>query len=579
MDIQFIEEEKLVSKEEGESTERLRLGEILIKYDMLDGSQIPKILEKQKELGLRFGEAILAMALLTEDQINWALAYHLDIPYVDLTPDMVDMPLVQSFPIKLLKQNMFVPLVRYDKEITVVMADPTLTQAVADIRSITGCEVKVSVALRERIAAILDKLAVKDETLDLDIITTNEFVPQKGISSSKRKDITEDTSGLAFIHFHLMHAVNHHANEIHIEPLEDKMRIRYRIYGSLREVKSESSSVHYTVVNRLKIMTDLPVSEVMPQTTHLKIKIGDKNLTVAVSMVPGLWGESIVMRILQHLDPAALDKIDLSPDDLTDVQKYLDSMSGFIVVSGPVAEARQRLLYTLLNHAKSTNRRIITIENPVRQHLDFATQIDLTEHRKFNASDVLRMIETQSPDIIMIGRLDREGGDLLPLLLENSLNGRLVIVGLPYGDVYHAFEYLTQHVPSLVPLAAKLQFILAQNVFPRLSDNKEAYQPPQHMLDAANLSVTGDIKFYRPIAGKELKTSGYSGETEIYDLLCMTPQFKDLLFSKTTMQSQGDQHKIREFFANRGKPSLREQALQRVLRGELFIDDVLARTI
>ncbi len=571
MAIEFIYDENDAKSNEEEAVERLRLGEFLMKYDLLDQSKVPEILKRQKEAGLRFGETILEMGLLTEDQINWALADHLGIPYVDLTMEMVDLDIVKMFPIEMLKHYSFIPFVKFEDEITIAITDPTDTQAISDIKTITGCEVKVSVALRSRIRDILDQIASSSlDTVDFDQMAAKTG-PEPDEKAETGNEAPKEAPGLAFIHFHLSEALRRRATEVHIEPTKYELRIRYRIFGVLHDVKSEPMSIHYAVVNRAKMMANLTVSETRPQTSYLKSKIEKQDLTVSVSSVPGIWGESIVLRILQPITPGELAQLNLPSRSLNTIQRSLAFLSGLVIVTGSAREARHRLFYTLLNAVRSADKRVISIENPVRRKFDFATQINLVDYPNFSAVDVLEMIHTQSPDVIGIEQLDAEGGKLVSLLNESALNSRLVIGGLPYTSIYDAFEYLIQNLPSTFPLAANLRVIISQSVFPKLCDEtKEAYEPPQWFLEEAGLGVD-EATFYRPPQRNARKSASYCGELEIFELLPMTTRLKDILFSKS------DKPRIREFIESACRPSIREKALKKVLSGELFLEDVLIR--
>ncbi|MCP4695033.1 MAG: Flp pilus assembly complex ATPase component [Desulfobacterales bacterium] len=571
MDIEFLYDDDDKKSDEEEAVERLRLGEFLMKYNLIDQSMVPEILEKQKEAGLRFGETILEMGLLTEDQINWALADHLGIPYVDLTMEMVDLDIVKMFPIEMLKHYSFIPFVKFEDEITIAITDPTNTRAISDIKTITGCKVKVAVALRAKIREILDQIASSGlDTVDFDQIAS-EARPEPDEKVEKGKEKPKEAPGLAFIHFHLLEALRRRATEVHIEPTKYELRIRYRIYGVLHDVKSEPMSIHYAVVNRIKMMANLSVSEIRPQTAYLKSKIGGQDLTVSVSSVPGIWGESVVLRILQPIAPKELGQLNLPPRALNTIQRSLAFLSGLVIVTGSAREARHRLFYTLLNAVRAADKRVISIENPVRRKFDFATQINLVDCPSFSALDVLEMIHTQSPDVIGIEQLDAEGGALASLLNESSLNSRLIIGGLPYSNIYDAFEYLIQNLPSTFPLAANLRVIVSQSVFPKLCDEtKEAYAPPQWFLEEAGLGVD-EATFYRPAVSKDRKTSPYCGELELFELLPMSTRLKDILFSKS------DKPRVREFIESACRPGVREKALKKVLDGELFLEDVLIR--
>ncbi|OQY26798.1 MAG: hypothetical protein B6244_12485 [Candidatus Cloacimonetes bacterium 4572_55] len=581
IDIQFLEDENIEKIEDEGISEKLRLGDILIKYDLIDDTEVPNILEKQTETGLRFGETILQMGLLTEDQINWALAYHLDIPYVDLKFDMVDVNLARSFPIKMLKQHIIVPVAHFENEITVAMSDPTNHQAIKDIKSVTDRDVKVSIALRQKVLNVLDQVEfLKSDARDVDSISSDEFESHKA-KPSQRQDFAEGTSGLAFIHFHLMQALNYEATEIHLEPFQDELRIRYRINRTLRYAKSEPKSIYFAVINRIKGLVGIPVSEAVPRMGYMKNKIGEEELTVQVSFLPGIWGESVVLRILHPVVPQMLEYLNFSSDDLDYIRRQLDSLSGLVVATGPLAESRRQLLYTLVSHVQSRDKRIIMIENPVREKFDFATQIDLMDNPHISAYEILKMIDTQSPDVIVVDRLDGEDGTLLPLLVDCAVNNRLILVGLPYFDPYHALQYLIQNLPFTMPIAANLRFIISQSVFPRLCDEtKETYQPSARLLAEADLKDAKDANFYRPASEKGLRSSGYCGEVEIFELLRLSNELKDILFSKVPFFNRtSNQRKFREVIESREKRGVFEQAIERVLEGELFLEDVLARVV
>lgn len=573
MDFQIVDNVDFQSDNSRGSEERLRLGEILIKYELIDETDVPKILENQRETGLRFGEAVLKMGLLTEDQVNWALAYHLNIPYVELNMDMIDLQLVKSFPVKMLKQYDLIPIVQYDNEISVAMADPTNTQAISDIQSITDRDVKVSVALRKSIHDLLDEISSSgSEAVELGIITTEEYEPSSAANSVKPRESMMDTSGLAFIHFHLIQALNRQAKEIHIEPEEKELRIRYRIFGVLQDVRREAKSIHYAVTNRLKIMGSLPVSQVMPHKCLLKFKIGDQNINVQASIVPGVWGEVIVLQILQPIVPASINEYEFDTDELTFIQKQLLYLSGLGIVTGPVREARTQLLYSLLESVKSTHKRIISIENPIRKKLNFATQIDLVEAEGFTAKDVMQIIDAQAPDVISLNQMDMDSGELISPAIQNALSGRFIFGGLEYNNPFDALEYLMQHAPSPVPLAAKLRFILTQNVFPKLCPScKEAYEPSKVILDELKIQKTDAVKFYKPVGCKQCKHSGYESEIQLFELFSANDEIKELLFSRA------DKSAIRECAAKTARVSLRDKAIQKVLTGELSVEDVLIR--
>lgn len=550
-------------EESDEHLEPLRLGEILLTYNLITQAQLDDALAYSERHHTRLGKAFIEMGFLTQDQINWALANHLKIPYVELTPEMIDQNLVQNIPEKVLRQYLLIPLVQLDNELTVALADPTNTQAIADLTHITGYKIKVALASEAAIQKCLDAVFCPESVSD---------------SCAKTQPCSEEFSSLAFLNRHLLQACSQGAEEIHFDPAADSLRIRYRIKGILVEQERVSRTLHYPILSRLKLLGNLRIEENLFQRSSFTTRIFDTLSSIHLSILPTSQGETMVLKLCFPERSISHSPSSMESSLLMSIRLLLQKESGLLLVTGPGITENVTTLYTFLAEVpRFQSKKVITIEKTQLFRYPEVHQICLDRFPGLTYATAVEHALAQHPDLLLVDQFA-----LLPKaeasLLHAALSGTLVLGATEFYDTFQALEFLRQHLQAPSLLSATLLGILARSTLRQLCPHckqKETNPEPfreEGLSEGETGNSTAQKEWYREGGCAACQYTGFSDSKTLYEWLEMRDSLRQGLLKNVTPEE------LHALIRSTIRTTLYTQAWQLAMEGEVSFTEVRRKT-
>jgi type IV pilus assembly protein PilB len=509
---------------------RKLLGEILIDEGLISEEQLKAGLEKQKrEQGIKIGEALVVLGVVTEEDVAKAIWQQRQIPYVDLDSYALDPNVIELVPEKVARAYTALPLFKIGNALTVAMADPLNLIAVDDLRSKTGCEIEPVISTEGKITRCLDHYYRMDESISQLI--------QDVASVEDGKEAAADISEAPMIklaNLIIQQAVRDGASDVHIEPGEKEVSVRYRIDGVLQEIKKLPKSIHEAIASRFKVWGEIDIAKKRTaQDGRFYLDSEGKQIEVRLSTFPTIYGENLVMRIL---DPTAtildLKTLGLPPAIFDSYMKLLKLPEGMVLVTGPTGSGKTTTLYASLGTISDPSLNIITIEDPVEYRLKQIRQTQVNPLAGVTFASGLRAILRQDPDVIMVGEIrDLETAQMAA---RAALTGHLVFSTLHTNDAPGAVTRLVDIGVEPFLISSGVSGVLAQRLARTICTScKEAYVPPTEILEQFGIAKQAKgRKFYRGRGCQACRFSGYRGRIGIYELLLISDTLRDLINEK-----------------------------------------------
>lgn len=563
----------------------LKLGEILIKEGILTQEQLSKAIEAQKKESGRIGEILIKMGLVTEQDIVSALGKQLNIPYVssgsDLLKPATDKQLDVLIPKDFALKNLVIPLSKNLNSLTVAVFDPLDVILLDNIRKITDSEINVIVATKSDIEKAIEnfygkrdllKQAVK-ESYDINESLVEEITPsEEELSIDKLIARAEEAPVVKLVDLILKQAIDERASDIHVEPFKDRISLRYRIDGVLHEIPPPAKHLHLPLVSRIKIISKLDIAEKrLPQDGSFAVRLKDRNIDFRVSTIPTIYGEKVVLRILDksrvQLD---LSTLGFSKKELDDIRKGIHSPYGLVFLTGPTGSGKTTTLYSALNEIKTPRKNIITIEDPVEFHLEGINQVQVKPEIGLTFASALRSFLRQDPDIMMVGEVrDLETAQIC---VRSALTGHLVLSTLHTNDASSAIARLIDIGIEPYLLMPSLILLVAQRLIRRLClECKEPYEPTIEERKGLNL---GQDLIYRAKGCEKCNHVGYTGRICVGEVLLVNDKIRELITTEKV-----NSQKIREMARANGMLTLSESAIEKVKEGITSLEEALSATL
>jgi type IV pilus assembly protein PilB len=548
-----------------------QLGDILLEGGLVSPSQLEAAYEEQERVGRALGRVLIEQGVLTESQLVSALATQIGLRFVDLADYAVDGSAIGRVPGAVCRRHSAMPIGFEDGRLLVAMADPANVFAIDDIRSLTGMDVKPVVATRADVAAAIDRFYRADS--DLDDLTSVLDTQDEEDDLSKVKEIVEDAPIVKYVNLLITQAIQDRASDIHLEPTETDLRVRFRIDGVLHEVMRSPKAIQSGVISRLKIMADINIAERrIPQDGRLSVNAHGKKIDLRVATLPTVWGEKVVMRILDN-STARLDLADLGFSD-DNYQRYSTSFVkpyGMILVTGPTGSGKSTTLYATLNIVSRPEVNVITVEDPVEYRLPGINQVQTNNKAGLSFASALRSILRSDPDIVLIGEIrDHETGQIA---VEAALTGHLVLSTLHTNDAPSAVSRLTEMGVEPFLVGSALDAVLAQRLARRLCPKcKEAYTPTPESLVASRFPwQDGEPlpELFRPVGCSVCAKTGYKGRLALHEVMLVSEEIERLAVEKASATV------IESVAKEQGMKTLREDGLAKVLAGVTSLDEIL----
>ena len=548
-----------------------QLGDILLERGLLTAEQLDTAVEEQRRLGRSLGRVLVDLGALSEGQLVAALAQQIGLRFVDLTDHPVDGAAVSSVPEQVCRRHQALPIGYEDGRLVVAMADPANVFALDDVRSVTGLEVKPVVATRPDVLAAIDRYHRGE--VELDDLTSAMQGPDAGEDLGAVREIVEDAPIVKFVNLLIAQAVQDRASDIHLEPTERELRVRFRIDGVLHEIMRSPRAVTAGVTSRLKVMADLDIAERrLPQDGRLSVTVSGRKVDLRVATLPTVWGEKVVMRVLDN-STAMLQLSDLgfSPGNQEVFARSFSKPYGMILVTGPTGSGKSTTLYATLNIVSRPEVNVITVEDPVEYRIPGINQVQTNPKAGLTFAAALRSILRSDPDVVLLGEVrDRETAHIA---VEAALTGHLVLSTLHTNDAPSAVVRLTEMGIEPFLVGSALDCVLAQRLARRLCEKcRQPYTPTAEALVSARFPWSRDAPLptlHRAVGCSACSGTGYRGRLALHEVMEVTEDVERLAVERASTMA------IAALAREQGMTTLREDGLRKVLEGVTSLEEVL----
>lgn len=561
----------------------LMFGELLVSKGLLSNEELNNVLNEQREHGGRLGEALLRLNLLSDEDVTLALAEHLSLEYIRLDDiSKIDASIARKLPEAIAKRFCLIAIDEEDKEIVVAMADPLNVVAIDTIALKIKRQIKVVISSPKEINHAIEMIYhgsdVEEQQLrDLvelegEKIETIEDAPEEDTGGESEEAATK-APVIRFVDLLLSQAVKSRASDVHIEPQEKSMMIRMRVDGVLRDMVPPARKMQAAVLARIKILSDMDIAERrLPQDGRLKIRASGRDIDVRVSSIPTIYGEKIVMRILDATAASRdLDELGFEENRLKEFKSALSLPHGIIVVTGPTGSGKSTTLYAALNFLKSPEDNITTVEDPVEYRLAGINQIQIKPEIKLDFARCLRAILRQDPDIILIGEIrDKE---TVEIAIKASLTGHLVLSTFHTNDAPSAISRFLYMGIEPYLLASTLNLVLAQRLVRRICDKcKEPVQLNEEVIKHLKIDPqqAKNAVFYHGKGCNACGNTGYKGRLPIFEFLIMDNEIREMVIKGS------NERDIRAKSRQKGYGGLLESGVSNMLKGLTTAEEVLS---
>ncbi len=556
---------------------KVRLGDILIQKNIITPEQLQKALEEQKKkTGVMLGELLVQMGYAEQRQINDALCEHLNIEFVDMFTFEPAERVMSLLDEEIMRKYTLVPM-DFDKNnagvLKVAMSDPMNILAMDDVNIITGRQVQPYLADSSAIRAYLDRRYGKKQAQNIaELYKKEQGVAEESAEEKARKEDIENAPIVQLVNNIIEQAVRDRASDIHIEPFEYFVKVRYRVDGSLREIMTYEKSLFGALITRLKIMSGMDISEKRkPQDGRITTYVDNREYDIRVSNLPTVYGEKVVMRLASK-EGFRRDKseLGLQPDDLKRFNAILKNPHGIILVTGPTGSGKSTTLYTALSSLNSEDVNIITVEDPVEANIDGINQVMVNNKADMTFANALRSILRQDPDIIMIGEI--RDAETAEIAVRASITGHLVVSTLHTNSTASSIARLRDMGIESYLISDSLVGVIAQRLVRRLCECKKAKEASDEEKLMLGFETSQPLTIYEPCGCKLCGNSGYKGRIGIYEIMTVTSSVRKLI-------SRGaEPDDIKEAAQKEGMHTLKDAAAVYVLNGTTSVAEMIRAT-
>lgn len=560
-----------------------KLGEILLKENLITQEQLTEALKEQKHKKMALGEVLIQLRLVTERDIAVALGKQTGIPFMSLQIDLLRTQITDEIkkmiPEKFCREHLVLPLSKDERLLTVAFRDPLQLETLDNLHKMTNCEIHPVIAtttdIKEAINGVYGEKDLLGEAMsdtytsvqsEYELVTRQEEVSLDELVAS-----AEEAPVIRLVDLILNESIESRASDIHLETFDKYTRVRYRIDGVLYEISPPAKYLYTAIVSRIKILAKLDIAEKrLPQDGAFEVKKGKRLIDIRVSTIPTVYGEKVVMRILDRSQrPLDLNDLGFRPEQLDLFNAYIKRRMGLILLTGPTGCGKTTTLYAALNTIKSPEKNILTIEDPVEYHLDGINQVHVNPRIGLTFSAGLRSFLRQDPDIIMVGEVrDLETAQIC---IRASLTGHLVFSTVHTNDTSTAVTRMMDIGLEPYLVNSALMMVVAQRLVRRLCLHcREEISPTAEQIK--DLGITAK-KIYKALGCKKCRMTGYHKQSAIYEILCLTDEIKELI-------GQNSQpHILKNLARKRGMKTLRENAIAKVNDGTTCIEEALRVTV
>jgi type IV pilus assembly protein PilB len=553
------------------------LKKILVDSQLISEEALKKAIDAQKAEGGQLSKILVKQGAISEEILMGCLAKQLEMPAVKLSKMKIAPEILRIIPKQVASHYLVLPVSKIGNTLTLAMADPLNIFAVDDLKSLTNMVIKPVISSESEIkraisrhyegegAEVVDMLQESEEDLDIEIgMRRNQ---DEGVEVDEKMPVINIVNNI------ITEGLKRRASDIHLEPYEDILRVRYRIDGELREALEIPKKYQNALIARLKIMSNMDITEKrLPQDGRFKIEFEKKDIDFRVSCLPITYGEKMVLRALDKSNlSVGLEKLGFLPEPLDLFNKAITKPYGMILVTGPTGSGKSTTLYSILNKINNPDVNLMTIEDPVEYQIEGITQVQVKPEIKLTFANGLRSILRQSPDVIMVGEIrDSETADIA---IKSSLTGLLIFSTLHTNDAAGAITRLIDMGVEPFLIASSLILTVAQRLCRRVCPEcREQYKVPKEALSKLDIKTDKEIVGYKAVGCKKCNQTGYLGRMGTLEVLEIDDTIKDMILEHASSDE------IKEYAKSKGMKTLRENAIQKFLKGQTTVEEVIRIT-
>jgi type IV pilus assembly protein PilB len=562
------------------ATKKVRLGQLLVNMGLLAEQDLDRALNYQRESeeALLLGEVLRKLGICGEEQIMEALARGYGVPFARVSPKIADPKVIDSLPREFLEKHLILPLFKVRNKLTLAVNEPANVFLLEEVGRLTECEIQVVCATGNDIKATLEthlptaNVFVIDEIID-DAQANVSVIEEQIEDISNLESAASVSPVIKLVNYLIYCAVTERASDIHIEPDDKALRVRYRVDGRLYEKLRPPSKMLSAISSRIKIMAGLDISERrLPQDGGIHVLMQGRPVDLRVSTIPGQHGEKTVIRVLDNRNVIVnLEKLGFDYEMLKLWRKVIKAPNGIVLVTGPTSSGKSTTLYAVLRELNSDEVNISTVEDPVEFNLSWVSQFQVNEGIGFTFAGALRAMLRQDPDIIMVGEIRDE--ETARVAIQAALTGHLVLSSLHTNDAPGAVTRLLNIGVEAYLVAASLEAVLAQRLVRKICTNcKEPYELPSSIRKVVERAVGGVESFYHGAGCHKCRNSGYSGRIGIYELFVPNDEIRDKITAAPSL------NELRAAAKQAGMVCLRDDGMAKVKAGITTVDEVLRVT-
>ena len=525
------------------------------------------------------GEALVERGLILREDLLRAWGGLMGIPvWASLQPEGINGEMLSKIPIHFARKHRLVPMRQEGGELWVALADPLDLEALDDLRVSLGMEVRPALSPEDEIIRTINRLYHEAGDTAEDVLADMEEMgegrPLKDLDESEDLlDASTDAPVIKLVNTVMTQAVRVRASDIHIEPYQRELKVRYRVDGVLYNSLSPSRNLHSAIVSRIKVMAKMNIAEKrLPQDGRIRLKVADRDFDIRVSTLPTSFGERVVLRLLDKTSVLlGMEEIGFFPEQMAIIERLISAPNGIILVTGPTGSGKTTTLYGALNRINSPDKNIITIEDPVEYQLQGIGQIQVNNKIGLTFAKGLRSIVRQDPDVILVGEI--RDAETAEISIHAALTGHLVFSTLHTNDAAGAITRLTDMGVEPFLVCSSVNAIVAQRLVRTICPRcKEAYPPDAHTIHELGLKERQDVVLYRGRGCDYCLQTGYKGRSGIFEFLLVDDDLRGLIIQTS------DSATLRKAAVAKGMRTLREDGVKRVLAGITTVEEVLRVT-
>ncbi len=550
---------------------RKKIGDILIEKGIISAEQLEKALKKQNQTDKKVGQILIESGTVTEEQLSETISERLKIPLLKLDEINIDPNIVSLVPVEVARRFSLVPVFKIANNLTIAMSDPLNIIAIEEIKYITKLNIKRAVATESKIQAAIDQYYTVADSLNDVIGTYTQSAADASSDTSEGISMHGDDAPIVkMVNLIISQAVKAKASDIHIEPDENELRVRFRINSVMKEEASPPKNLQPEIISRIKVAANLDVSEKrLPQDGRLMIKIDGNDIDLRISTLPTIHGEKVVIRILdKRILSIGLDQLGFTDNLITHWRELIKLKEGLILITGPTSSGKTTTLYSVLQELNSIEKNIITIEDPVEYSLPLINQVQTNEKAGLTFATTLRAILRQNPDIIMLGEI--RDAETAMMAVRSALTGHLVLSTIHTNDAPSSITRLIDMGIENYLVASALKGVMAQRLMRTNCPHcMKEYKPSEVHLKRAGLLNKTEMKFYKSDGCNSCQNTGYSGLTGIYEMISI-----DETISEMIIRGDSDLH-VKQYAEKNGYIPLFQAGIQKVKNGEVNLEELL----